>query len=1787
MKNLLFNLQSVSKSPNFVPLSLKLSLLVIFPIAAYFQDIVRVFTLALSNEEAQYILLVPFVVAFFFYRSRRAFLVSRENTKAHDLTGISLCLLALLIYVLGSYSFYSLQLHLISLPIFFAGLTLLFFGSKVLRLLIFPTALLSFLSPFPLFFMDVFGGGLMASDGALAALILKPFIPLDITYQPVVILSTVTTAGDPIQFSLSAACSGIYSLTAFLFCAVVFGYLASGSILKKVLYGVFAVLAAYLLNVLRIVVTILLGRFFGLGLAVEFFHAVGGTVLAFIGTLLLLYVGSKLLKLSFIQKKDNKLTSIIPNALPKIKINWKRMAIVLLFLVICADLIIQASAVNYNTVAKSEETAFEFNPTTGELATLSNETGWVATFMGREAQAEEALGLIFVGDYYLSPANSSDPDSIYSIFEVSDLQSKFHTWEGCLNYQAYPITIDKITPITIYENNTNIVNGELIVASAPTLNQTMVLVYWFDTLKLRTNGTVTDYSIKLTLLQYIPTVNNQTDTAKVKATTSQLLSLSHSYEQIWSQYKNSNNSFVVDMYRNKEAFSAVVIAMLVLSIAALLWETFFARRLPFLKEPASNAVLENAPPISEAVAAAEVVPAPIIIAVPEKTATAPVAAKLMFMGVPASLQFDETSEAISVKLLDDDGNPVNAESDITVNLSPQGKWYSDSAGSAPILDNQVIIVSGLSISPSFYFKNGAINATSLNIELNEQGASYSQKRDTSVSVWLSASSENLTSAVATLIITPKPIEPAPQIVPPPLIVETPTVDHLVITPNDATIVAGDSQEYSTEAFDENNNSLGKVNALYSVEGATVNENIISANVVGSYVVTGLYMDKSVNATLTVIHAEVSKVEITPADASVKAGETTKYTALACDAYGNTWDLASEAVWSIDPEAGGSWNNNNYTSAKAGSWTVKGTYNNQVFTTSLTVNPANVARFSISTVGAITSGLPFDLIVRAVDAFNNTVTSYTGTSSLSCSTGTINPSTTGAFSEGVWSGPVTVSGGSSGFVILTTDGTHSGMSKLISVDMHTISHTMSAFAGVGGVISPSDSLSVKRGDSKSFKVTANPGYRIVDVLVDGISVLDSIVDGNFTVSNVNKDTSIVASFEAISCDVTVNVGPNGSCNLASQTIDCNSTLNFVFTPNLGYHVSDVVVNGSSVGSVTSLDLEIMESTSVDVSFALDTFPITVNEASNGSITGPRSVSSSDDATYTIVPSVGYHIVDVVVDEVSKGAVNTYVFSNVHEAHTISAIFAIDTFTISASAGAGGTISPDGTLNVDYGGSQTFTISANTGYHLVDVLADGASVLSSVADGKYTVSEVTKDLTISATFAINTYNVTVNVGTNGSSNLASQTVDGESKLDFVFTPEERYHVSEVLVNGKSVGPEGTLSLTITEETSVEVRFAIDTYDIAITQSDNGLISGPASVNSGDDAVFTVAPSTGYYIVDVVVDGASVGAVNSHTITDVVATHSITAIFAINTYSISVSAGSNGVISPNGSVSVDYGSEQAFTFTPDAHYHVADVLVDGFSVGAVTSYTFRNIAADHTISVSFAIDTFAISASAGAGGNISPSGYVDVNYGGTQSFTITPYPHYHIEDVSVDGSSVGAVDSYTFQEVKADHSINVIFAIETFNIIASVGAGGAISPSGLVSVDYGSSQSFTITANEGYHIVAVIVDNASQGAVSNKTNVEAAFTNVTAGHMITAIFAVDTFKISASAGPGGAISPSGSVNVNFGANQSFSIRANAGYCIVDIVVDGVSQGAISPHTSNVQADFNNVHADHTITVVFAVDA
>lgn len=73
-------------------------------------------------------------------------------------------------------------------------------------------------------------------------------------------------------------------------------------------------------------------------------------------------------------------------------------------------------------------------------------------------------------------------------------------------------------------------------------------------------------------------------------------------------------------------------------------------------------------------------------------------------------------------------------------------------------------------------------------------------------------------------------------------------------------------------------------------------------------------------------------------------------------------------------------------------------------------------------------------------------------------------------------------------------------------------------------------------------------------------------------------------------------------------------------------------------------------------------------------------------------------------------------------------------------------------------------------------------------------------------------------------------------------------------------------------------------------------------------------------------------------------------VSSYTIKVSAGNGGIISPSGNVSVKRGEDQTFSINPINGYRISDVIVDGKSVGAVSTYTFDSVKANHTIQVKF---------------------------------------------------------------------------------------------------------------------------------------------------------------------------------------------------------------------------------------------
>jgi hypothetical protein len=199
---------------------------------------------------------------------------------------------------------------------------------------------------------------------------------------------------------------------------------------------------------------------------------------------------------------------------------------------------------------------------------------------------------------------------------------------------------------------------------------------------------------------------------------------------------------------------------------------------------------------------------------------------------------------------------------------------------------------------------------------------------------------------------------------------------------------------------------------------------------------------------------------------------------------------------------------------------------------------------------------------------------------------------------------------------------------------------------------------------------------------------------------------------------------------------------------------------------------------------------------------------------------------------------------------------------------------------------------------------------------------------------------------------------------------------------------------------------------------------------------------------------------------------------TYTISPLSASFTASGGTGTVSVTTQASCSWSATSSSPWITIN---NGSGVGSGTlSYTVspNNNTASQTASLTIAGNTFTvteagqsqtnytISASAGSGGSISPSGQVLVNSGAGKSFTITPNSGYKISDVKVDGVSNGAIASYSFSNVQANHTVAASFVVNSsasgyvLSISTNGSGGGGVSTSPSRAA-YSSGTKVTLTA------------------------------------------------------------------------------------------------------------------------------
>ena len=232
----------------------------------------------------------------------------------------------------------------------------------------------------------------------------------------------------------------------------------------------------------------------------------------------------------------------------------------------------------------------------------------------------------------------------------------------------------------------------------------------------------------------------------------------------------------------------------------------------------------------------------------------------------------------------------------------------------------------------------------------------------------------------------------------------------------------------------------------------------------------------------------------------------------------------------------------------------------------------------------------------------------------------------------------------------------------------------------------------------------------------------------------------------------------------------------------------------------------------------TYTLTATAGENGQIDPEGEVILNESGTqvFTIAPDEGYMVDDVLVDDLSVGAVSFYVFTEVSQDHTIEASFIQQqdlippppSFTILASAGTGGSIDPEGSIIVQKGEGQSFTITPESGYEINDVVVD-AIPIGKIAS--YTFQNVEEDHTIEASF-IPVYTLTMLVTGDGSTtpSVGTHTYLAGTVVDITAIPScECYPFTEW--NGNASGSVNPTTITMDSNKTVTANFGLSLKEI----------------------------------------------------------------------------------------------------------------------------------------------------------------------------------------------------------------------------------------------------------------------------------------------------------------------------------------------------------------------------------------
>lgn len=454
----------------------------------------------------------------------------------------------------------------------------------------------------------------------------------------------------------------------------------------------------------------------------------------------------------------------------------------------------------------------------------------------------------------------------------------------------------------------------------------------------------------------------------------------------------------------------------------------------------------------------------------------------------------------------------------------------------------------------------------------------------------------------------------------------------------------------------------------------------------------------------------------------------------------------------------------------------------------------------------------------------------------------------------------------------------------------------------------------------------------------------------------------------------------------------------------------------------------------------------SEANNkiiaGNITTPHTKVNN-------VLSVGTVEFDIVVTEAGEGTLILQPVDNsgapqLDKLEITPKNVAVESYDITATAGEGGTITAeglaDGKVSVTEGESATFTIAANDGYEVSDVKVDGTSVGKRTS---YTFENVDAAHTIEATFAFTNYTA-ANPFEFPTTKGTTKTLEAEyatTITEACGATEWRCEVnSEAWAsNGKYINSLNKTStgadsvayaynapVAGTYKVTVTYRSGSDTNKLAWSEQDGKITAGQVATPNSKVNNALQAKTVEF---NMVVTTAGAGTL---VFTAPDGDSPQTDKFDIELVKLADEADLTELQTAITNAEAILNAADKDKYSAAALVELQELVNAGKQLTTASSQADVDAKkAEITAKIADIQTQFTITATAGNGGKIAPTGATNVYKGTSKAFTITPNDGYHVDSLTVDGTAVDVVTEYTFSDVTANHTIAVTFAKDAMTV------------------------------------------------------------------------------------------------------------------------------------------------------------